>query len=51
MWGVEYVERLLRDTEQLVTSGTMKADGSSDLGVLLTLRGVREGWRRPKIAS
>lgn len=42
----EYVEKLLRDMDDLVCKGELAADGSTDFAVFSTLRGVYvEGWR------
>lgn len=38
--AAEYVERLLDDTEQLMCKGVLQADGSSDLALMLRLRGL-----------
>lgn len=41
MSGVaEYVERLLDDTEELILKGVLAADGNSDLGLVLRLKGL-----------
>lgn len=42
----EYVEKLLRDMEDLVCKGGLAADGSSDFAAFCILRGVsEEAWR------
>ncbi|KAL0636405.1 hypothetical protein Q9L58_004655 [Maublancomyces gigas] len=38
--AAEYVERLLDDTEELMLKGMLAADGSSDLGLVLRLKGL-----------
>lgn len=44
-----YVERLVEDMEELAANGTMAADGSSDLGLFLRLRGLYGSWRESEV--